>query len=148
MSSNGDAVILPAGSAKGLANYPHGRIIPSAGSRTLYISGTSSRLADGSFEGFESNSDGTPSFDIGKQTAAILRNIDAVVKQATNGKGGLHNIIDVTVFLTDMEYYSGMNKVWNEFWPNYEEAPARTTIAVKALPSPKIVVEMKCTAMV
>ncbi|KAI8712503.1 hypothetical protein NCS52_01348700 [Fusarium sp. LHS14.1] len=132
MSSNGDAVILPDGSAKGLANYPHGRLIPSAESWTLYISGTSSRLADGSFEGFETNGDGAPSFYVGKQTTAILHNVEAIVKQAANGKGGLHNIIDVT----------------NEFWPNYEEAPARTTIAVKALPSPKMVVEMKCTAVV
>lgn len=148
MSPNGDAVILPAGSPKGLANYPHGRVIPSVGSRTLYISGTSSRLSDGSFGGFETNGDGAPSFDAGKQTTAILHNVEAIVKQATDGKGGLHNIIDVTVFLTDMEYYSGMNEVWNGFWPNNEEAPTRTTIAVKALPSPKMVVEMKCTAVV
>ncbi|RSL48380.1 hypothetical protein CEP53_009562 [Fusarium sp. AF-6] len=148
MSSNGDAVILPAGSAKGLANYPHGRLIPSTGTRTLYVSGTSSRLADGTFEGFETSSDGTPSFDVGKQTAAILRNIDAIVKQATDGKGGLQSLVDVTGFLTDMEYYAGMNKVWNEFWPDFQDAPARTTIAVKALPGPKMVVEMKATAVV
>ncbi|RSL58997.1 hypothetical protein CEP54_007479 [Fusarium duplospermum] len=148
MSSNGDAVILPAGSAKGLANYPHGRLISSTSSRTLYISGTSSRLSDGTFEGYETNSDGTASFDVGKQTTAILRNMDAIVKQATDGKGGLHNLVDVTVFLADMEHYDGMNKVWNEFWPDYEEAPARTTVAVNALPSPKLVVEMKATAVV
>ncbi|RSM14931.1 hypothetical protein CEP52_001112 [Fusarium oligoseptatum] len=147
MSSVGKAVILPS-SAKGLANYPHARLVSAGGTRTLYISGTSSRRADGSTEGFELGDDGTPYPDPGEQTAAILRKMEAVIKQATNGKGGLRNLVDVTVYLTDMAYYGGMNRVWNEFWPNPEDAPARTAVAVQALPGLKMVVEMKATAVV
>ncbi|KAF0326315.1 L-PSP endoribonuclease family protein [Colletotrichum asianum] len=149
MPGNGDAVILPTGTVTGLANYPRGRLAPTTSHRTLYISGTSSRRPDGTFDGVETRSDGTQVLDVRKQTAAILRNIEEVIKHATANKGGLGNVIDATIFLVDMERdYSGMNTVWNEFYPNVEEAPARTTIGVRELPSPKLVVEVKCTAIV
>ncbi|KAJ3523814.1 hypothetical protein NM208_g12309 [Fusarium decemcellulare] len=148
MSKNGDPITVPSGSA-GLAHYPHARLAPPTHSRVLYISGTSSRLPDGSFAGVKTNEDGTLELDIRQQTLAIFGNIDAVIKRASGNKGGIQNIIDATVFLTDLKSdYAGMNAVWNEFWPEAEKAPARTTIGVKELPSPKLVVEVKCTALI
>ncbi|CAG9976895.1 unnamed protein product [Clonostachys byssicola] len=137
------SVQLPAGSTKGFANYPHGRIAP-AGSRTLYISGTSSRRADGTFDGVTVKADGSLSFSAEEQTTAILKKIEAIIKQATGGTGGLENIIDATIFLVNITGdYAGMNAVWNSFFPDANAAPARTTIEVKALPSPKLIVEIK-----
>ncbi|KAM5374233.1 hypothetical protein ACJZ2D_006558 [Fusarium nematophilum] len=142
MSANGDAVILSS-NARGLANYPHARLAPSE-ARTLYISGTSSRRPDGSYEGVETAKDGTPVLNVEGQTAAVLRNIEAIIKEATGGRGGLQNVIDATVFLVDVQRdYAGMNAIWNKTWPEVGEAPARTTIGVRELPSPKLVVEIK-----
>ncbi|KZL88294.1 l-psp endoribonuclease family [Colletotrichum incanum] len=164
MSNNGDAVILPIGAVKGLANYPRGRLAPATVHRTLYISGTSSRRPDGTFAGVRTNSSSplnsfcdakepsersNPQLDVREQTAAILHNIEDVIRHATSSKGGLGNIIDATVFLVDMKRdYAGMNEVWNRFWPSFEEAPARTTVGVRELPGEEMVVEIKCTAVV
>ncbi|KAG5751735.1 hypothetical protein H9Q69_009833 [Fusarium xylarioides] len=64
MSSNGDAVILPT-AAGGLANYPQARVTSFTGNhRTLYISGITSRRADGTLDGVKTNEDGTHSLDV------------------------------------------------------------------------------------
>ncbi|EMT73899.1 hypothetical protein ACKRZS_003085 [Fusarium odoratissimum] len=147
-SLNGEPIIVSGGTA-GLAHYPHARLAPGGQTRTLYISGTSSRLPDGTFDGVKVNEDGSLNFDVRQQTFTIIRNIEAIIKNATAGRGNLGNIIDATIFLVDIgKNYSGMNAVWNEFWPRVDTAPARTTIGVKELPSPKIVVEFKCTALI
>lgn len=146
MFRSGDAVILP--NKSGLANYPAARFEPAKQLRKIYISGTSSRLPDGEVTGVKENNDGTLTFDVQAQTWAILRNLEDVIKHATRGRGGLHNIIDATVFLADMSaHYTDMNAVWNLVWPVSEIAPARTVIGVKELPSPKMVVEIKCIAV-
>lgn len=87
--------------------------------------------------------------DIRVQTAAVLRNLDAIIKAATGNTTGLSHIIDATVFLVDMEqHYSGMNEEWNRVWPNPLTAPARTTVGVRELPRPELIVELKCTVVV
>ncbi|EME83260.1 uncharacterized protein MYCFIDRAFT_136766, partial [Pseudocercospora fijiensis CIRAD86] len=79
------------------------------------------------------------------QTAAVLRNIETVVKGATNGNGSIADVVDATVFLVDMkDDYSGMNAEWNRIWPDRANAPARTTVEVRALPSPRLLFEIKC----
>jgi 2-aminomuconate deaminase len=146
-SPNGTSFLLPSG-AQGLANYPHARTIPST-ANTIFVSGISSRRADGSFEGCETNPDGTHKLDCGAQTAAVLRNIETVIRGATDGKCGLESVVDATVFLTDMRGdYSAMNAEWNKIWPDRTKAPARTCVQVAALPNEKIVVEIKCQAVV
>ncbi|VUC30994.1 unnamed protein product [Clonostachys rosea] len=148
MSNNGISIIVPSGNAKGRANYPHARLA-SLNSNVLYISGTGSRREDGTFDGVRHDVNGNLILDIEQQTDAVLRNIEAVIKHATNNKASLQNVIDATVFLTDIRaHYSGMNAVWNRVWPSYEQAPSRTTIGIKELPSPEMIVEIKCTAVV
>ncbi|KAE8402139.1 Endoribonuclease L-PSP/chorismate mutase-like protein [Aspergillus pseudonomiae] len=147
--SNGSAFFLPPEKAQGLANYPHARILPTnPASRTIHVSGTSSRRGDGTWDGVTEHADGTWTLDIRQQTAAVLRNIDTVIRGATDGKGSIKNVVDATVFLTDLTgSYQGMNEEWNKVWPNREDAPARTTIGVKELPNPRLLVEIKCTAI-
>ena len=147
-SLNGTPYFLPSNKAQGLANYPHARKT-SPSSQTIYVSGTSSRRGDGSHEGVTENADGTLTLDIGQQTAAVLRNIDTIIKGTTDGKGSLANVIDATVFLTNMAGdYAGMNAEWNKVWPDRTTAPARTTVEVRALPNPKLLVEIKCCVQV
>lgn len=146
--SNGTPYFLPANKAQGLANYPHARLTPTSTHRTIYVSGTSSRRGDGTWDGVSEHADGTFTLDIRAQTAAVLRNIETIISGATNGRGGLGNVVDATVFLIDMEKnYAGMNEEWNRVYPQREGAPARTTIGVKELPNKRLVVEIKCTVV-
>jgi 2-aminomuconate deaminase len=146
-SSNGTAFFLPSTAAQGLANYPHARTTPAA-TRTLYVSGTSSRRGDGTYAGCETSADGKHTLNIGEQTAAVLQNIKTIINGATGGANGLESIIDATVFLTDMKDYAGMNAEWNKVWPDKQNAPARTCVQVAALPNERLNVEIKCTAIV
>ena len=57
---------------------------------------------------------------------------------------GLESVVDVLVFLTDMERdFSGYNEVYAEYFS--ETLPARTTVAVDALPT-SIAIELKVVA--
>ncbi len=145
-SPNGSGFLLSSG-AQGLANYPHARTIPST-AKTIFVSGISSRRPDGTFEGCETHKDGTYTLDCGLQTAAVLRNIERVIQGASDGKCGLESVVDATVFLTDMGDYGAMNAEWNKIWPDRTKAPARTCMQVVALPNEKIVVEIKCQALI
>lgn len=144
---NGEGYFLPASRAQGLANYPHARTAP-ATSRIVFVSGTSSRRGDGTYEGCETRPDGTHELDCGAQTAAVLRNIEAVLRGATDGGCGLESVVDATVFLTDMRDYAAMNAEWNRRWPDKTTAPARTCVQVSALPNERLNVEIKCQALV
>jgi enamine deaminase RidA (YjgF/YER057c/UK114 family) len=138
----------PATQAQGLANYPHARTVQSADGKGsyVYVSGTSSRRGNGTFVGATPAADGTIAFDIRQQTAAVLSNIDAIIKGASDGRAGIHDTVDATVFLTNMtDDYTGMNSEWNKIWPDRNTAPARTTVEVRALPREEIIVEIKCT---
>ncbi|KAJ6021743.1 hypothetical protein N7540_007247 [Penicillium herquei] len=138
--------------AQGLANYPHARTVtsPDGKGSYIYVSGTSSRRGDGTFVGATrtQNADGSFSLalDIRQQTAAVLSNIDAIIQGASDGKATIHDVVDATIFLTNMKHdYTGMNEEWNKIWPDRVTAPARTTVEVRALPREEIIVEIKCT---
>lgn len=146
MEPNGTA-IFPSSGRRGLANYPPARVTPSH-SRTLYISGTSSRSDDGTILGSKALSDGTYELDVKKQTVGVLRNIEKVIQEATNNQGGLGNIVNATVYLVSMKDYAGMNEEWNRVYPDAATAPARTCVAVKELPSEQFAVEIACTALI
>lgn len=149
---NGTPYFRSATQAQGLANYPHARMIPAGGGAYhIYVSGTSSRRGDGTFVGAETtvNQDGSSSvrLDAKKQTEAVLSNIDAIIQGTTDGKADIKNVVDATVFLTNMSGdYAGMNAAWNTVWPDRATAPARTTVEVRKLPREEILVEIKCTA--
>ena len=127
--------------AQGLANYPQAQTITSPDDmRTyIYVSGTSSRRGDATFVGAT-----TITLDIRQQTAAVLSNIDAIIQGASEGKASIRDVVDATVFLTNMkDDYKGMNEEWNRIRPDRNTAPARTTVEVRALPREEILVEIK-----
>ncbi len=123
--------------AKPLGAYPHVKRVGDF----IFISGTSSRRADNSIEGFELVGE-KRTFDVAKQTRAVIENIRDYLaeEQATLG-----DVVDVTTFLVDMEDFAGYNQVYGEFFKS-ENGPARTTVAVHQLPHPDLRIEIKAMA--
>lgn len=150
MSPNGDAYLIKPDAPEGATRFPQARFAPSTAHRTLYVSGTACvRPQDGTWPGVTENADGSHTLDIRVQTAAVLENIDTIIKGATGGKGGVHNLIDAVVYVLDMkDHYAGMNEEWNKVFTTRASAPARATVGVRELPDPRMIVEIKATAVV
>lgn len=108
----------------------------------IYVSGTSSRRPDNSFEGVDVDEMGTTNLDIRKQTAAVLKNIDDILKAEGSS---LKDVVDVTSFLVNMNDFKGYNETYAEFF-DYETGPTRTTVAVHQLPHPHLLIEIKAIA--
>jgi 2-iminobutanoate/2-iminopropanoate deaminase len=78
--------------------------------------------------------------DVAAQTAQVLQNLEAVLTAADKS---LADVVKVNVYLADMRNFAEMNEVYaRHFAAPY---PARTTIAVAALPLGAIV-EMEMIA--
>jgi 2-iminobutanoate/2-iminopropanoate deaminase len=71
--------------------------------------------------------------------------MDSVKTLVETGGGTMDSILQLTVYLTTIDSYDGMNKVFKTYFPN--GGPARTTVAVAALPGNSLV-EINCTAAV
>jgi 2-aminomuconate deaminase len=123
--------------AKPRGKYPHYK---KAG-QFIFVSGTSSRRPDNTFEGADSDEMGTTYLDIRKQTRAVIENIKAILNDAG---ADLSHVVDVTVFLVNMNDFGGYNEVYGEYF-DYS-GPARTTVAVHQLPHPHLLIEIKATA--
>jgi len=80
--------------------------------------------------------------DIETHTTKVMENVKTLVEA---GGGTMDSILQLTVFLTSIDNYDGMNKVFKTYFPN--GGPARTTVAVAALPGQSLV-EINCTAAV
>ncbi|HEX3816713.1 MAG TPA: RidA family protein [Chthoniobacterales bacterium] len=84
------------------------------------------------------------SHDIEKQCHAVFENVRLVLEDAG---ASWNDIVDVTVFLTDMKTdFPIFNRIYPEYFagegrPN----PTRTTVEVRALPTP-IAIELKVIA--
>lgn len=64
-----------------------------------------------------------------EQARQALTNLESVL---TGAGSSLHKALKVTLYLTDLSFFAGVNKVYAEFFvPPY---PARTAIQVSALP--------------
>ena len=81
-------------------------------------------------------------FEIGHHTTIVMDNIK---KHVEIGGGTVDSILQLTVFLADIKYYDGMNQVFKTYFPH--GGPARTTVAVAALPGNSLV-EINCIAAV
>lgn len=125
------------GKAQPRGRFPH---IKRAGDY-LFLSGTSSRRADNSIAGAETDSAGAPRLDIRVQTRAVIENIRDILASMD---AGLEDLVDVTTFLVNMGDFAGYNEVYGEFFD--ENGPARTTVAVHQLPHPHLLIEMKAIA--
>lgn len=128
---------LVEGKATPRGKFPH---IRRAGD-FLFVSGTSSRRKDNSFEGVEVDSFGTTSLDIKLQTRAVIENIRDILQSVG---ADLSDIVDVTTFLVNMNDFGGYNQVYNSYFDF--TGPTRTTVAVHQLPHPHLLIEIKVTA--
>ena len=116
--------------------YPH---IRRAGD-FLFVSGISSRRPDNSIAGAIVDEQGTTHLDIRVQTRVVIENIRDTLHSMDCD---LVDLVDMTVFLVNMNDFAGYNEVYAEFFS--EGGPARTTVAVHQLPHPHLVIEMKAT---
>jgi 2-aminomuconate deaminase len=132
-----DSGIIVTHAAKPRGKYPH---VKRAGD-FLFVSGTSSRQADGSFAGATVDAMGTTTLNIREQTHAVLTSIGHILEAAG---ASLSDLVDLTSFLVNMNDFGGYNEVYNEFFT--EDGPARTTVAVHQLPHPLLLIEIKATA--
>lgn len=99
---------------------------------TIYIAG----------QGAHSHDSSDFPMDIEIHTKKVMENVKTLVER---GGGTMDSILQLTVYLADIDFYEGMNNVFKTYFPN--GGPARTTVAVAALPG-KSLVEINCTAAV
>lgn len=123
--------------AKPLANYPHFKRVGDF----IFVSGTSARQKDNSVRGAVSDGAGGFRFDIREQTAGVIENIRDILESAG---ATLADLCEMTVFLVDMADFAAYNEVYNRYFT--AEGPTRTTVAVRALPRPDLLIEMKAVA--
>ncbi len=71
--------------------------------------------------------------------------MDKVKKLVEVGGGSMDSILQLQVFLVKIEHWDGMHKVFSTYFPH--GGPARTTVAVAALPGDSLV-EINCIAAV
>ena len=107
----------------------------------LFVSGTSSRRNDNSFDGVEVDEMGTTNLDIEAQTKAVLENIKEILWSMD---ASLKDVVDITTFLVNMNDFGGYNKVYGEYFGH--DGPTRTTVAVHQLPHPHLLIEIKAIA--
>ena len=105
----------------------------------------SSRRPDNTHIGATKRDDGSGAFDldIALQTEGCLDNLSDLLNAAGADLG---HLVDVNVFLTDMSLFPAYNKVYNAYF-DAETGPTRTTVAVKQLPHPNILIEIKAVAV-
>ena len=84
------------------------------------------------------------SYDIETQCRAVFENVRLVLEDSG---AGWSDIVDVTVFLTNMKKdFPVYNRVYAEYFAGYGKPnPTRTTVEVTALPTP-IAIELKVIA--
>lgn len=135
-SVNTDSAPKPVGA------YPHARRVGDL----LYLSGVGPRqpgtneIPGGPIHDQQGNS---LNYDIKAQTQAVVDNISRILEEAGSS---IDKVLDVTSFLVDMDRdFQGYNEVWAETLGKV--GPTRTTLAIRALPTP-IAVEMKVIASI
>jgi 2-iminobutanoate/2-iminopropanoate deaminase len=97
----------------------------------IYISGQGANDA-GSVQGS----------DIETHTTKVMNNVKKLVEA---GGGSMDSILQLTVYLSKLDDYDGMNKVFKTYFPN--GGPARTTVAVAGVPGHSLL-EINCIAAV
>jgi 2-iminobutanoate/2-iminopropanoate deaminase len=75
----------------------------------------------------------------------VTRVLDNVKELVVAGGGSMDTITQLTVYLTDIANFEAMNKIFKTYFPN--GGPARTTVAVAALPGNSLV-EISCIAAI
>lgn len=121
--------------------YPHARRVGGL----LFLSGIGPRKpGTDRIPGVELDADGrVTAVDIEAQCRSVFDNVRAVLEDSGSS---WENLVDVLVFLTDMERdFQTYNRIYAEYFS--EVQPCRTTVEVTRLPTP-IAIELKCIATV
>ena len=121
--------------------YPHAKKVGDL----LFLSGVGPREKGTKIiPGVELNKDGEIiSYDIEKQCHSVFNNVKMIVEESGSS---WKNIVDVTVFLTNMkDDFKIYNRIYAEYF--HDNQPCRTTIEIKSLPTP-IAIELKVIATI
>ena len=121
--------------------YPHARRV----GNLLFLSGVGPRVrGSNAIPGVELDEHGNiVTYDIEAQCHSVFRNVKAVLDDAGSS---WDNLVDVTVFLTDMKRdFATYNRIYAEYFKTNQ--PCRTTVEINALPTP-IAIELKCIAVI
>jgi len=127
--------------AQPLGSYPHSR----RAGNLLFLSGIGPRSPkDNSVPGLELDEDGNIiKYDMEAECHSVFANVKAVLEASGSSWA---NIVDVTVFLTNMKTdFPVYNKIYNEYFQVVQAC--RTTVEVKSLPTP-IAIELKVIATI
>ena len=119
--------------------YPHARRVGGL----LFLSGVGPRRpGDDAIEGNTYDADGRlTGYDIEAQCRQVFANVRAVL-EASGARW--EDLVDVTVFLTDMDRdFAAYNTLYAEYFDGVDAC--RTTLGIDALPTP-IAIELKCIA--
>ena len=81
--------------------------------------------------------------DIKGETIQVLNNLKAVL---TASGASLEDVIKTTIFLTDLNNFQIVNKIYSEFFQN-EPSPARACVEVSSLPK-GVLIEIDCVAYI
>ncbi len=122
-------VIIPAGGAKPLAPYSPGirvgDFVYTAGQ--VGLDPATGKLVEGGVQA---------------ETRQALENLKKILDAAGSG---MAQVIKTTVFMTDMANYGPINEIYGQYFS--EEPPARSAVAVRALPAGALV-EIEAVAVV
>lgn len=124
-----------------LGPYPHARRVGDL----LFISGMGPRRrGEQQIPGVELDAAGrVVRYDIEAQCRAVFDNVRVILEDAGSS---WERLVDVTVFLTDLERdFATYNRIYAEYFGAVK--PCRTTVGVTRLPGP-IAIELKCIATV
>jgi len=121
--------------------YPHAKKV----GNLLFLSGVGPRKkGTKEIPGVRLDEDGKIiSYDIELQCHSVFKNVKMILEDSGSN---WNNLIDVTVFLTNMK--DDFNK-YNELYGKYfkDNQPCRTTVEIISLPTP-IAIELKCIATI
>ena len=127
--------------------YPHARRV----GNLLFLSGIGPRVAgsgdgDSQVPGLQVDGSGNfETFDFEAQVHSVLKNVKAVLEAAGSS---WEQLVDITVFLVNMKRdFKTFNRVYADYMQEMDPKPCRTTVEVRALPTP-IAIELKCIATV
>jgi len=126
---------------KPVGAYPHAR----KSGNLLFLSGVGPRKRNSNeIPGVDLDKDGNViSHDIEAQCHAVFNNIRNILEESGSK---WDNLVDVTVFLTDMERdFDTYNRIYADYFKSNQ--PCRTTVGVTSLPTP-IAIELKCIATI
>jgi 2-iminobutanoate/2-iminopropanoate deaminase len=90
--------------------------------------------------GIDPRSEGFAGKGIESQAEQVMKNLEAVLKEAGSE---FRKVLKCTIFLADMTDFSIVNKIYGAYFP--EDPPARETVAVRTLPK-NCRVEIGCIA--